>query len=183
MSSSCTQQHFFGGPAMSHKTLRTYLSGGMEFAKGEGADWRRVTEDWLRKNLGHSAYNPNSESEQYLAKKYPSGRFRELKNENIDKYTELVRDLIDGDCREIAERSDYVICNWDESAQRGAGTTGELTMARFVGKPVYMVTQMKLQDIPGWVLGCATKIFGTFKDLQEFLVKQYAGIPTTTEEK
>jgi hypothetical protein len=155
----------------------------MEFAKGEGADWRRVTEEWVHEHLGHSAYNPNKESDEYLAKRYPSGRFRDLKDENIEKYTEIVRELIDRDCSEIAKRSDYVICNWDESAQRGAGTKGELTMARFVGKPVYMVTQMKLQDIPGWVLGCATKIFGTFEDLREFLVTQYAGNLSTIEEK
>ncbi len=155
----------------------------MEFAKGEGADWRRVMEEWVKKNLGHSAYNPNSESDEFLAKKYPSGRFRDLKNENIEQYTELVRDLIDMDCSEIAERSDYVICNWDESAQRGAGTKGELTMARFVEKPVYMVTQMRLQDIPGWVLGCATKTFRTFEDLQEFLCEQFAENPRKTEKK
>lgn len=155
----------------------------MEFAKGEGADWRRVMEHWVQKSLGHSVYNPNKESDEYLAKKYPPGRFRDLKNENVEQYTELVRDLIDMDCREIAERSDYVICNWDESAQRGAGTKGELTMARFVGKPVYMVTQMKLQDIPGWVLGCATKTFRTFEDLQVFLREHYTGKPHETEKK
>jgi hypothetical protein len=145
----------------------------MEFAKGEGADWRRDTEDWVSEHLGHSAYNPNTESDQYLSKKVPSGRFREMKTEDIGRYTEIVRDLIDRDCSEIAGRSDYVICNWDESAQRGAGTKGELTMARFVGKPVYMVTRMKLQDIPGWVLGCSTKIFATFEELQEYLLEQY----------
>jgi hypothetical protein len=146
----------------------------MEFAKGEGADWRRVTEDWVRMNLGHSAYNPNKESDEYLAKAYPAGRFRDLKVENIDRYTEIVRELIDRDCSEIAERSDYLICNWDESAQRGAGTKGELTMARYVGKPVYMVTQMNHQDIPGWVLGCASRIFGSFEELQNFLRDYYA---------
>ena len=155
----------------------------MEFAKGEGADWRRVMEQWIQKNLGHSAYNPNKESDEYLAKRYPSGRFRDLKDANIAKYTEIVRELIDRDCSEIAERSDYVVCNWDESAQRGAGTKGELTMARYVGKPVYMVTQMKHQDIPGWVLGCATKIFRTFEDLQEFLCEHYAGKPSKTEKE
>jgi hypothetical protein len=155
----------------------------MEFAKGEGADWRRVMEEWVQKNLGHSVYNPNKESDEYFGKKHPTGRFRDLKNENIEEYIELVRDLIDMDCSEIAERSDYVICNWDESAQRGAGTKGELTMARFVGKPVYMVTLMKLQDIPGWVLGCATKTFRTFEDLQEFLHEHYEGKPYKTENR
>ena len=168
---------------MSPKSLRVYLSGGMEFAKGEGADWRRVMEDWVHNNLGHSSYNPNTESDEYLAKRCPSKRFRDLKNENIEEYTEIVRDLIDRDCSEIAERSDYVICNWDESAQRGAGTKGELTMARYVGKPVYMVTQMKLQDIPGWVLGCSTKTFQTFEELQDFLREHFAGSAHPGEKK
>lgn len=145
----------------------------MEFAKGEGADWRREMEEWIRKNLDHGVYNPNRESDEFLTRKHPSGRFRDLKKENIQQYIELVRDLIDMDCREIARTSDYVICNWDESAQRGAGTKGELTIARFVEKPVYLVTKMKLQDIPGWVLGCTTRVFGSFEDLEAFLLELY----------
>lgn len=163
-------------------SLRVYLSGGMEFAKGEGADWRRTMEEWVQKNLGHSSYNPNKESNEFLAKRFPTGRFRSLKDEDIDMYTVLVRDLIDMDCREIAERSDYVICYWDESAQRGAGTTGELTMARFFDKPVYMVTEMRHQDIPGWVLGCATRTFRSFEELQIYLCELYAENPRKTEE-
>jgi hypothetical protein len=31
---------------MKHKKLRAYLSGGMEYAKDEGADWRAETQDW-----------------------------------------------------------------------------------------------------------------------------------------
>ena len=52
---------------------------------------------------------------------------------------------------------------------RGAGTKGELTMARYFGKPVYMVTAIPLQDIPGWVLGCTDRIFPSFEALQQFL--------------
>ena len=159
----------------SHKTLRAYLSGGMEFAKGEGSDWRMEMDTWIRKNLNHTVYNPNLESEAYLSKMYPTGRFRDLKQDNIDLYVTLVRDLIDMDSREIVERTDYVVCYWDESAQRGAGTTGEVSMARLTRKPVYMVTAMELQGIPGWVLGCTTKVFGSFDELKEFLLVEYAG--------
>ncbi|MDP2884885.1 MAG: hypothetical protein Q8P51_07690 [Ignavibacteria bacterium] len=159
----------------SHKTLRAYLSGGMEFAKGEGSDWRMEMDTWVRKNLNHTVYNPNLESEAFLSRKYPAGRFRDLKHENIDLYVTLVRDLIDMDSSEIAEKTDYVVCYWDESAQRGAGTKGEVTIARFTQKPVYMVTAMELQGIPGWVLGCTTKVFGSFDDLKVFLLAEYAG--------
>ena len=77
---------------------------------------------------------------------------------------------MDHDCREIAERSDVVICYWDESAMRGAGTKGELTMARFFGKPVYMVTTLPHTEIPGWVLGCTTEFFPSFDQLKTFLL-------------
>ncbi len=156
------------------KELRTYLSGGMEFARGEGLDWRMDMDQWVRNNLGHSVYNPNVESEKHLAVKLPNIRFRDLKTQDLPRYVEIVRDLIDFDVHEIAERTDYVVCNWDESAQRGAGTKGELTMARYTGKPVYMVTTMNHADIPGWVLGCTTQIFGSFDELKQFLRSQYA---------
>ena len=157
----------------SRKVLRAYLSGGMEFAKGEGIDWRMEMDGWIREHLHHTVYNPNVESEAFLSKNLPGGRFRELKSENIEKYVALVRKLIDMDSHEIAERTDYVVCYWDESAQRGAGTKGEVTMARFTGKPVFMVTSMKLQDIPGWVLGCTQKVFDSFESLRTFLAEEY----------
>jgi hypothetical protein len=147
----------------------------MEFAKGEGSDWRREMDDWIRLNLKHTVFNPNIESERFLSGKYPKGQFRDLKIKDISLYTSLVRELIDIDTKEIAQRSDYVVCYWDESAQRGAGTKGELTIARFTEKPVYMVTEMKHQDIPGWVLGCATNLFRSFSELKSFLTDKYAG--------
>jgi hypothetical protein len=48
-------------------------------------------------------------------------------------------------------------------------------MAKFVGKPVYLVTELDLQEIPGWILGCATKVFGSFDDLRQFLLRTYGG--------
>jgi hypothetical protein len=159
----------------SPKTLRAYLSGGMEFAKGEGSDWRREMDDWIRLNLKHTVFNPNVESDRFLSKKFSNARFRELKHTDISLYTSLVRELIDIDIQEIAQHSDYVVCYWDESAQLGAGTKGELTIARFTHKPVYMVTAMKHYDIPGWVLGCATSLFGSFSELKTFLAERYSG--------
>jgi hypothetical protein len=85
-----------------------------------------------------------------------------------------VRELIDMDSHEIAEKTDYVVCNWDESAQRGAGTTGEVTLARFAQKPVYMVATMPLTEIPGWVLGCTTRMFQSFEELKSFLLETYS---------
>ncbi len=146
-----------------------YLSGGMEYAQNEGRDWRQSLEQWLVKELGCTIFNPNSESERFFAQHYPDVAIRSLKETGVVQYAAILAQLVEIDCKEIAERSDIVICYWDESAQRGAGTKGELTIAKHFGKPVYMVTSVPHRDIPGWVLGCTTFIFDSFEELKKFL--------------
>jgi len=160
------------------KKKRVYLSGGMEYAQFEGADWRSEIEGWIRKTLGHSAFNPNIESARFL-KKHVRGNFRRLKTENTPRFTEIVGRIVDLDSREIARRTDYVVCYWDRSAQRGAGTKGELTIAKLFDKPVYMVTEVRPENIPGWILGCTTKMFGSFFELKEFLEDEFNPVRRT----
>ena len=151
--------------------MRTYLSGGMEYADGEGAGWRTELQGWIEQNLGHEVFNPNVESERIFRRHYAGVDFRKLKMEDIGRYQEIVRQLVEIDCDEIAKRTDYLICYWDESAAKGAGTKGELTMAKYFGKPIYLVTSFRLHDLPGWVLGCVTKIYPNFEELKKFLLE------------
>ena len=153
--------------------LNAYLSGGMEYADGEGAGWRIDLHRWIVERLGHHVFNPNEKSEEFLSTHYPGIDFRQLKREDIARFRDIVKSIVEFDSREIAERSDYVVCYWDESAQRGAGTKGELTIAKYFGKPVYFVTSMDLTEIPGWVIGCTTRIFESFTTLKTFLLEQY----------
>lgn len=148
---------------------RVYLSGGMEYAAGEGRDWRRELQSWLESHLAGSVFNPNVESETLFTTRYPGIDFRALKSRDLALYSRIAAELVDIDCREIAERSDYLVCYWDESAQRGAGTKGELTVARLSRKTVFLVTAMPPASLPGWVLGCTTRIFPSFDALKEFL--------------
>jgi hypothetical protein len=148
---------------------RVYLSGGMEYAPNEGRGWRQEMHDWLTQNLGCEVFNPNHESDKYFERNYPNVNIRALKATDIVKYATIVSQLVEIDCKEIAERSDLVICYWDDSAMRGAGTKGELTIAKHFGKPVYMVTTMKPEEIPGWVLGCTSLLFSSFNELKAFL--------------
>ena len=147
-----------------------YLSGGMEYAEDEGRDWRQTMHDWLTQNLKCHVFNPNVESDAFFAKHFPGVDIRLLKKTDIVKYASIVSQLVEIDCKEIAERSDLVICYWNDSAMRGAGTKGELTIARHFGKPVYMVTSMQVTEIPGWVLGCTTLMFSSFDELKTFLL-------------
>lgn len=148
---------------------RVYLSGGMEYALDEGRDWRTMMQEWLMKTLHCEVFNPNVESDAFFRTQYPGLDIRGLKGKDIVQFASIMTQLVEIDSREIAERSDLVVCHWDESAMKGAGTKGELTIARYFGKPVYMVTSMPLEEIPGWVLGCTTLVFGSFDELKKFL--------------
>lgn len=152
------------------KAKRAYLSGGMEYAAAEGAHWRSELQRWIEERLGGTAFNPNVESARLFHAEFAGVDFRELKTSDPAAYARIARRLVEIDCNEIAARTDYLVCYWDEGAARGAGTKGELTMARFFGKPVYLVTSFPLHDIPGWVLGCVSKTFATFEELKEFLL-------------
>lgn len=142
----------------------------MEYAADEGRDWRSILQEWLERELHCTVFNPNNESDVFFQTHYPSCDVRALKRNNLLLYQEIVSRLVEIDCREIAEQSDFVICYWDESAMRGAGTKGELTMAKYFRKPVYIVTSMPHHDIPGWVLGCTSKFFFSFDELRTFLI-------------
>jgi len=148
---------------------RAYLSGGMEYAPDEGRDWRQEMQTWLERELRCSVFNPNVESEKFLGTAYGGIDFRELKRRDIDTYRTIIERIVTTDCDEIAVRTDFVVAYWDDSAQRGAGTKGELTMAHFFRKPVYLVTSMPPEAIPSWVLGCVTRIFRDFQSLKDFL--------------
>ncbi len=152
---------------------RVYLSGGMEHAKNFGAGWRSELQRWLERELGQKVFNPAEVSKKYLRQHYPGMNQNRLKRTDLKKFQRLVSTLMRLDCREIALRTDYVICLWDQSAQKGAGTKGELTMAKYFGKPVYMVTRMQPVNIPGWVLGCTTEIFRSFDEMKAFLRKKF----------
>lgn len=158
---------------MKTKKHRAYLSGGMEYARNEGSDWRTELEKWLKDELGHTSFNPNEESRKYLQRRIPGGDLRKLKYQDISAFSRLLHGIVDIDTREIAFRSDYVICLWDASSQRGAGTKGELTIARFFRKPVYMVTKTGKENIPGWIFGCTSKFFGSMNELKIFLQRRY----------
>ena len=141
----------------------------MEYADNEGRDWRQAVQEWIETELDWTVFNPNSESDRLFKTHHPSVNIRALKSTDTLKYKEIIEKLVEIDCKEIAERSDIVICYWDESAMRGAGTKGEVTIAKHFGKPVYMVTSMPLDEIPGWVLACTAEVFATFDSLYTFL--------------
>lgn len=155
------------------RRTRVYLSGGMEYAQREGSDWRQEIEKWLKEVLNQEVFNPNKESAKYLSAKSLKGDFRALKKTDTQRFMKVVRGMVVLDSHEIALRSDYLICYWDRSAVKGAGTQGEVTLAKYFGKPVYLVTKLSLSKIPGWILGCTSRTYSSFDDLKAFLKRRY----------
>ena len=144
----------------------------MEYALDGGRDWRATLQEWLQGEMQLEVFNPSYESDKFFRTHHPNVDFQTLKREDIPSYQRIAAKLVELDSKEIAERSDFVICYWDESAMKGAGTKGELTMAKYFGKPVYMVTSMLPHEIPGWILGCTTQLFSTFDELKVFLRRE-----------
>ena len=68
-------------------------------------------------------------------------------------------------------QADYLIVKWDRSVFKGGGTHGEVTMAYWLDKPVYLVNNLPLNDISSWIFSCSDEIFDDFESLKNrFLV-------------
>ncbi len=150
-----------------------YLSGAMENANNEGSVWRNETSIWLKDNLDHSVIDPVIETAK-LVEKTDSQDYRNWKTSNPNKFREFVRHAIDNDLNSVVNKSDYIICLWDNEVLSGGGTHGEVTMAYYHNKPVYLINQLNMPNqLSGWIMSCATEMFTGFNSLQNRLLEIY----------
>ena len=96
-----------------------------------------------------------------------------MKRSNPDKYKKLIREIINIDIEAVVNNSDYLIVNWNKSVFRGGGTHGEITLAYFLKKPIYLVNNVPFDDLSSWIFSCSTEVFDSFKDLKTHLIKKY----------
>lgn len=154
--------------------MRVYLSGAIEYSPDHGRAWRAAITPYLTA-LGHSVYDPALDAKKNLTD-HELEHFRSWKASDLDRFQRTVRKIIQYDLDWIEQKTDYIICFWDEHCQRGAGTQAELTFAHRIGLPVYLVAGMPVAQISGWILGCATHVFTDFAGLQDFLSRQHAAV-------
>lgn len=147
-----------------------YLSGSIEYAAGNGKAWRAEITPFLE-SLGHEVYDPAADEKKNLTDEEVAS-FRSWKTSDPERFTTAVRKIIHWDLNIVEQLADCVVCYWDESAGRGAGTQGELTAAFRANKPVLLVTSLPRESISGWILGCATMVFDDFAQLKTFLITQ-----------
>jgi len=148
-------------------SMLAYLSGSIEYSPDFGKSWRAEITGFLR-SLGHEIYDPAADEKKNLSDE-EARDFRRWKTTDLPRFQQTVRKIITWDLDWIERRTDYVVCYWDEHAGRGAGTQGELTYARRVGVPVYLVLGMPREQVSGWLLGCADEVFASFGEFRDFM--------------
>jgi len=149
-----------------------YLSGGMEYKKNLGMGWREWVTQELE-NRRHEAINPVKLEivEEELDHDVPiQTRLTQLKCDGkLDEVRSLVRKVLFRKDMYAIQMSDAIIVYYDESVQRGAGTISEAWESFREGRPVYLVTDFTLKDIPTWLIGETTQIFADFEALLEYV--------------
>lgn len=152
--------------------MKAYLAGAIEHAPDNGIAWRRDVTQFLADTLGHTVYDPTTEELSILSQE-ESANFRGYKQNNLPEYQRIVRKLIAHDLSILTTDIDYVICLWDNYVKNGGGTQGEITVSHLHGIPVYLVSEMETEKISGWILGCVSKVFTSFEELENHLVQKY----------
>ncbi len=150
-----------------------YLSGPIENAHNDGADWRNDITQWLEQYLNHRVFNPVTET-QSIIKELNTDDFRLMKTTNPEEYKKIIRKIIQVDLDAVVQGSDYLIVNWDKSVFKGGGTHGEITMAHWFKKPVYMVNTLPIEDVSSWIFSCTDFMCNNFEDLKKELKKIYS---------
>jgi hypothetical protein len=152
--------------------MLAFLCGAMEHASDGGRRWREQMRLWLQDNLNHRVYDPTLEARRIL-----NGEELEnlaaWKTTDLDRYRKALHIIINHDLDVMAGQADYVVCYWDQAAARGGGTQAELTAAYRKAIPVYLVAEMPVEEISGWVVGCTDRIFSGFDELKAFLTATY----------
>ena len=149
-----------------------YLAGSIEYSPDFGKAWRAEITPFL-KALGYQVYDP-AEDEMKNLSEVEVREFRSWKKSDLARFQETVRKIIAYDLDLIERHADAVLCYWDEHAGRGAGTQGELTFAHRIGIPVYLVCGIPIEQMSGWLLGCATEVFTCLEDFRAFATNYHA---------
>ncbi len=146
--------------------MLVYLSGSIEFAAGHGRAWREELTPFLQQ-LGHTVYDPAADELKNLSQE-EAAHFREWKAGDPERFAAVVRKIIHWDMDLVEQQAGCVVCYWDNTSGRGAGTQAEITTAFRHGKPVYLVTGLPRESMSGWILACCTRVFSSFEELRTF---------------
>jgi len=142
----------------------TYLVGPIGDVKiGEATKWR----NWLTLELdkiGIDVLNPFGKYGDRLAA-VRSKLYNWNKYGNVDAIRRMVATEIIPPDLKMVEECDFITFWLPQEGKEICGCYGELTIAFYIGKPVYIVTRRRLKpvNLPNWAIGCSTWIFKRWK--------------------
>lgn len=128
---------------------------------------------FLRDQLGHRVYDPAEDERKNLSEEEVA-HFRDWKTKDLERYRRVMRKIIAFDLDLIENKADYLVCYWETDGAQSGGTPAELTVAHRKGIPVFLVTPLSLDEVSGWMLGCADRVFATVEELKEFLAARFS---------
>ncbi len=156
--------------------MLAYLCGPIEFASDGGKLWRQNLKPFLRQELGHRVYDPAEDEKKNLTDE-EAAHFRGWKTSDPARFRCVVRKIIQFDLDLIENMVDYVICHLDEAAANGTvlsgGTSAEVTIAHRKAIPVYLVAPLPPEQLSGWLMACADRVFPSVEELKRFLLERY----------
>ena len=135
----------------------------------------RASDSLLRQALGHDIYDPAEDEMKNLTARRSQRSFGG-KQSDLSRFRQTIQKIIAYDLDLIEHQCDAIVCYWDQYAGRGAGTQGELTFAYRMGIPVYLICGIPVEHISGWLLGCATEVFTSFEEFNEFMNSKLAAL-------
>lgn len=146
-----------------------YLSGGMQFAKNLGADWRIECADKLT-SMGYYPIDICKLDRAY-AKQYGELYFPEDQANHLQYKANMRQHFVHADLELVKNDSDFLIILYDESVRRGAGTTSEAQVAYLHNIPVFLVSTYEdwYREVPGWLQALCVKVFPNFSQLYDYL--------------
>jgi hypothetical protein len=161
-----------------YKKDQIYLAGAIEAAPDGGVTWRQEVTPTLEA-IQFKVFDPCIETDGLLAKKlgwekFSIEKWRELKIENPEKFKRIGEWIVKQDLKAVIN-SDILLTYFDKYVTRGAGTYGEITVARFMGLANLLIIapDFERKDIPLWVLGCVDKIFNSVNEAFYYLECEY----------
>jgi hypothetical protein len=153
--------------------MRAYLCGPIDFTQNGEKLWRRKLVPFLRDQFGHRVLDPSEEATRNLTDE-ETANLRQWQTADLDRFRRAIRKIIAANLDLIENKTDYLVCYWDASTARSANAPAELTAAHRTGIPVYLVTDLPVEEISEWILGCSDQIFSSVESLKEFLTARFS---------
>lgn len=153
--------------------ISTYLAGPIDVSKmNECKDWRNYITKKL-KVLDIKSMNPLGNNG---GDRIDDGIRQRLHNANVLGDNDTIRNIVSKiimppDLDMVSKCSFLTVWIPEDNGYEICGTYGEATLAFYLKKPVYIVTERRISpcSLPNWLIGCSTKIFTSWDAYLDYI--------------